>query len=268
MLFPPLSCLEVMGEPRVDGGVIVFPLRVNMCLKGLTLDQLIERRKALHMAMFANLREELTIQAPTKLGSSEAASSQGAALLESVWQQFESLGTKYEETPPDDFNDDKLYQTFTAEAIEGKSLAVKKVEIFADQLRKGASVLVLHSIKKRPLTDFASRAVVLELETGMMDFPWRDVVDEKAVVNFGRWRPERKEATKLEFAMAELFGNANFRTATLRCRDGLEHGLTLPEGLASRLIDWDNNPAVVESPFFASLLIQRCLGVQVIVLRC
>jgi hypothetical protein len=45
VLFPPLSCLEVMGEPRVDGGVIVVPLRVNMCLKGFTLEQLEQRRK-------------------------------------------------------------------------------------------------------------------------------------------------------------------------------------------------------------------------------
>ena len=50
VLYPPLSCLEVMGEPRVESGVIIVPLRVNMCLKGLTLEQLIERRKELHSA--------------------------------------------------------------------------------------------------------------------------------------------------------------------------------------------------------------------------
>jgi hypothetical protein len=55
-LFPPLSCLEVVDEPQVKGQVVVFPLRVNINLKGLTLEQLEERRKNLHMAMADNLR--------------------------------------------------------------------------------------------------------------------------------------------------------------------------------------------------------------------
>jgi hypothetical protein len=59
VLFPPLSCLEVIGEPRVEDDVVVFPLRANVCLKGLTLEQLVARRKTLHLATVANLREEL-----------------------------------------------------------------------------------------------------------------------------------------------------------------------------------------------------------------
>ena len=65
ILFPPLTCLEVVGEPRVEGEVIVFPLHANMNLKGLTLEQLEERRKLLHLSMAKNLREELFIQAST-----------------------------------------------------------------------------------------------------------------------------------------------------------------------------------------------------------
>jgi hypothetical protein len=55
-VFPPLSCLEVMDEPQVQENVVVFPLRVNINLKGLTLEQLEERRKDLHLAMVDNLR--------------------------------------------------------------------------------------------------------------------------------------------------------------------------------------------------------------------
>jgi hypothetical protein len=66
-LFPPLTFLEVVGEPRVDGEVIVFPLRANINLKGLTLEQLEERRKGLHLAMAQNLAEELTVEATIKL---------------------------------------------------------------------------------------------------------------------------------------------------------------------------------------------------------
>ena len=63
ILFPPLTCLEVVGQPRVEDGVVVFPLRANMNLKGLTLEQLVERRKQLHLSMARNLAEELFIEA-------------------------------------------------------------------------------------------------------------------------------------------------------------------------------------------------------------
>jgi hypothetical protein len=65
-LFPPLSCLEVMGEPRVEplpkggGHVVVIPLRVNANLRAATVDELIARRKRLHAAATRNLREELS----------------------------------------------------------------------------------------------------------------------------------------------------------------------------------------------------------------
>jgi hypothetical protein len=62
-LFPPLTFLEVVGEPRVEGEVIIFPLRANINLKGLTLEQLEERRKGLHLAMAKNLLEELIVEA-------------------------------------------------------------------------------------------------------------------------------------------------------------------------------------------------------------
>jgi NLR family CARD domain-containing protein 3 len=67
ILFPPLTCLEVVGEPRVEENVIVFPLSANMNLKGLTLEQLVERRKQLHLAMAKNLGEELFIESSKAL---------------------------------------------------------------------------------------------------------------------------------------------------------------------------------------------------------
>ncbi len=55
-LFPPLCCLEVIDEPQIYHNVVVFPLRVNINLKCLTLEQLESRRKDLHLAMLENLR--------------------------------------------------------------------------------------------------------------------------------------------------------------------------------------------------------------------
>ncbi len=60
------------GEPRVEGDVIVVPLRVNACLKGLTLEQLVARRKLLHLAMAASLAEELSFVAAARLADLQA----------------------------------------------------------------------------------------------------------------------------------------------------------------------------------------------------
>jgi NLR family CARD domain-containing protein 3 len=61
-LFPPLTCLEVMGEPWVDDGIVIFPLRANLNLKGLTFEELVERRKRLHLFMSRNLHEEMDLE--------------------------------------------------------------------------------------------------------------------------------------------------------------------------------------------------------------
>ena len=63
-LMPPLSCLEVVGDPRLDYNesgveVVVLQLRVNVNLKAQSVDELIGRRKLLHAAATKNLREEL-----------------------------------------------------------------------------------------------------------------------------------------------------------------------------------------------------------------
>jgi hypothetical protein len=66
-LMQPLSCLEVTGRPRVDrterGEVLVVPIRVNVNLRSVTVEELTDRRKVLHLAMAKNLREELSYEA-------------------------------------------------------------------------------------------------------------------------------------------------------------------------------------------------------------
>jgi hypothetical protein len=62
-LMPPLSCLEVVGGQRIDrtahGEVVVVPVRVNVNLKTITVEELTDRRKLQHTSMAKNLREEL-----------------------------------------------------------------------------------------------------------------------------------------------------------------------------------------------------------------
>mmetsp|Transcript_28961 Transcript_28961/g.69542 ORF Transcript_28961/g.69542 Transcript_28961/m.69542 type:complete len:1427 (-) Transcript_28961:999-5279(-) len=63
ILFPPLSNLEVTGDPKmenVDGVVAtVIPIRINANTRCLTLDELKSRRKTLHLDMFENILDEI-----------------------------------------------------------------------------------------------------------------------------------------------------------------------------------------------------------------
>ena len=63
VLMPPLSNLEVVDEPRMDGEVMVIRLRINVNNKSLTIGQLEARRKQLHVTMMQNLAAE--VRAPS-----------------------------------------------------------------------------------------------------------------------------------------------------------------------------------------------------------
>ena len=62
IVMPPLSNLEVVGDARMEstskGVVMVIPLRINVNLKSLTMDELQGRRKLLHISMMQNLLAE------------------------------------------------------------------------------------------------------------------------------------------------------------------------------------------------------------------
>ena len=62
IVMPPLSNLEVVGSARMEdthkGIVMVIPLRINVNLKSLTMDELQGRRKLLHISMMQNLLAE------------------------------------------------------------------------------------------------------------------------------------------------------------------------------------------------------------------
>lgn len=67
ILIPPLSNLEVVGEPRVESfqlknaavptfvDVVVIPLRLSVNLRSKTIEELISNRKILHLATIENL---------------------------------------------------------------------------------------------------------------------------------------------------------------------------------------------------------------------
>ena len=188
-----------------------------------------------------------------------------AGVLEAIKKQFEELEVKYTAMLAEEFNDDKNYKALTAEAIDGKSLAIMKVEIVSQKLREAASEDTLAAIVGRPLKDFMDRAVVMAIETGMADFPWTDIVEKKVVVDFGRCRPVLKW---LELIATELGNNRNFRMAKTLRGDGREMIFSMPqEGWAATELP-ECKELCKESPVLFASIVRNCSSLTRLDLRC
>ena len=127
MLLPPLSNLEVVGEPLMmqtkRGVVNVCQLRVNVNLKGLTIDELQERRKTLHVSMCENLMSEAELTVMEKAVSAgdarwdelkeavKAAVEEGRVLMER--QALRSVA---------EFNNDSTYSKMLQAAVQVRAL--------------------------------------------------------------------------------------------------------------------------------------------------
>jgi len=74
--FPPFTCLETNGEPRVEstqfGEVIIFPLKANVNPKASTVEELWGRRKAMHMGTCKLLRQDLLFAAEENVSNFQA----------------------------------------------------------------------------------------------------------------------------------------------------------------------------------------------------
>jgi hypothetical protein len=64
-LFGPLTGLEVLGEPRVEGGTVVVTLRIN-CNVGLTIEEVTSRTRKSHVRMVQIIENELDLCFPAE----------------------------------------------------------------------------------------------------------------------------------------------------------------------------------------------------------
>ena len=132
VLLPPLSNLEVVGEPvtimRGENSVSVRQLRVNVNLKGLTIDELQARRKTLHVSMCDNLMSEADLTAM------ENARSAGDARWDELKQAVEAAveeGRVFMERQAlrsvEEFNDDSEYSKMLHEAVQVRTPATARM---------------------------------------------------------------------------------------------------------------------------------------------
>ncbi len=191
----------------------------------------------------------------------------GGQILACVEAEFAELEQRHTATPPTDFNRDEVYQRLTTEAIEAKSLGLRKIRVCASQAGKGASQDTLDLFLKLPFRDFASQSVELEVATGLFNFPWAEVVNMSRTIPFGRWRPQGIDDGKLQVVLEALAENTNLRLVSLDDDCGKPHSLALPDGWASKTLEWGIQDVVHQSPALAALLIRNCVHLETLELR-
>eukprot|EP00286_Rhodomonas_abbreviata_P001294 CAMPEP_0181290074 /NCGR_PEP_ID=MMETSP1101-20121128/1224_1 /TAXON_ID=46948 /ORGANISM="Rhodomonas abbreviata, Strain Caron Lab Isolate" /LENGTH=1392 /DNA_ID=CAMNT_0023394343 /DNA_START=102 /DNA_END=4280 /DNA_ORIENTATION=- len=203
VLMPPLSNLEVVGAPRmelVDGEeVMIVPLRVNVNIKSLTMDELIGRRMTLHMAMSRTIREETLLELKDELQTMRATVFSGA-YDKNVYQQdvddiiadFDHLIEDHDTKPPDWFNEDEHYRSAIVEVVGMKRLALLKWNLIVEHRKAKMNTsytgdnswamvgeALLQRIQETRCQEFANEGVIYRLRSGYDDFPWEEVIDRK-----------------------------------------------------------------------------------------
>jgi hypothetical protein len=247
-LFPPLCCLEVTDEPRIEDNVIVVPLRVNANLKGLTLEQLVERRKVLHLAMAKNMREELDIWVSEEcamVSNNAAIDGQRQDCMKRVLSEYDMLVDVHSRNDAQVFNDDKEYKIMTEEAIEAKAWAIKKIKLILvhfdtsrDTTRGQAVSAMLEDLMQTPLRDFESEWIMDKVRTGAHDFPWQLMNTDQTAIELGRWRPDGHRSEQFE-AICQVMSKRCRDTADIRAVGVGGHQISIKSGLRGKEVTID-----------------------------
>jgi len=137
MLLPPLCSLEANGDPRYEDveqtvmegtqevkrtlKVMVWPVRVNVNLKGKTLDEHKAMRKILHTQMANNALSEVTARLELAKTSLPRESEQAVVLEElaqCILTQCEIVVDRYMQKEDGDFNDDSSYSAAIQDVVQ------------------------------------------------------------------------------------------------------------------------------------------------------
>jgi len=128
-------------------------IRITVNQHSDTIDQLIERRKQLHLGMLNNLKSEIEREFKKIGGIKDSCSVDGSGYESSIQEfsgaeegqpgrarviegvevgsknEYESVIQKHVETPADNFNSDGMYQVLVNEAVKMKTDAVKRIQL-------------------------------------------------------------------------------------------------------------------------------------------
>lgn len=203
VLMPPLSNLEVVGAPRmemVDGvEVMIVPLRVNVNIKSLTMDELIGRRMTLHMQMSRTIRGETLQELREEVQAMRTKPQVSVGIfdravcerdVDDIINDFDGLLKSHEDLPADWYNDDEHYRSAIVDIVGMKRLALikwhliqehrqEKMSSMFDTSRAISGETLLARIRDTRCQEFANEGVLYRLRSGYDDFPWEEVIDRK-----------------------------------------------------------------------------------------
>ena len=142
-LFAPCSFLEQEGPDYLEvtsaGVVRVFPVSVNANHKACTVDELIIKKKTLHLSSFKYRIHEIKLELQD-LASKKNAIQRLAddvskdenvhtveAFLERIVGQCKEVYSRHEAVSPEDYNNDNKFRSLVLEMIDVKDMAVAKL---------------------------------------------------------------------------------------------------------------------------------------------
>ena len=147
-LWNPCSLIEPNGEKFVevtpDGIVTIIPVRANMNVRTMTLQEIVEQKKQMHLTSFKYLLVEIKneIDALSKdpsLGkrlmqdvTAEESENSVQLLVESINEECEQAYLRHEQRPNNEFVDDLTYRGLVVEMLETKVMALSKFNYYIE----------------------------------------------------------------------------------------------------------------------------------------
>ena len=147
-LWNPCSLLESNGEPFFEvtkyGIVTIIPVRMNNNVKTMTVEQLLEQKKQMHISGFEFLLNEVKFEL---IKVSEERRARGNAVLgtgggvdllqwivEGIVEECQATLKRHRDVPPQDYIDDETFRRLVIEMLESKSHALSKVRLCREAL--------------------------------------------------------------------------------------------------------------------------------------
>jgi hypothetical protein len=233
-----------------------------------TVEELQARRKRLHTGMCKLLRQDLAFKADQMLAECAANPGTRAIDVRAIWGhiagQYSDLACAHEGVGADKFNQDAEYKRLMSEAIDGKALALLKMDVYLESAASRIDTAALDRIRDAPLADFALPQTLLPLRSGVTQFPWTAVVEDKSPeIDLGDWDAAPVPLTANELVAGALGSNSNIRAVTVK---GAK--LALGEGWATTRLEWADNAAVKALPATVALVLQNCSRLTSLDIRC
>jgi hypothetical protein len=148
-LWNPCSLLESNGEPFLEvtrhGIVTIIPVRMNNNVKTMTVEQLLEQKKRMHISGFEFLLNEVKFElarvTEERVARGKAAADQSAGvgllqwIVEGIVEECQATLQRHRDVAPLDYIDDEVFRRLVIEMLESKSHALSKVRLCREALK-------------------------------------------------------------------------------------------------------------------------------------